>query len=405
MKKILILFSVFIIISSGCNRDLSVCPQNSNYRPATSLEKKMSGSVNSFGFKIFQEIAETDADSNMCISPLSISFALGMAYNGAAGSTQEALHQTLEYENMSEQEINETYQSLIHLLTALDPKVDFDIANSAWPRVDFQILESYLDILREYFEAEIEKLDFSDPNAVDIINNWVKDNTQGKIEKILEFIPPDAVLYLINALYFKGDWTYQYDPDDTYESDFTCADRSTVTCEMMSQKITTGFFTTESFKAIDLPYGDGHFSMTIFLPDEDKGIKNLIAQFTPENWAVWMDSFSEQEVDLQMPKFEISYEIELKDVLTALGMGIAFSGSADFSKITENRDIFISRVIHKTFIQVDEVGTEAAAVTAVEFRETAIGNTMILNRPFIYVIRDHVADNLLFMGILSNPDE
>lgn len=274
LQKILTVIIIFSFLCSSCNRDFSVCPQNSSYRPATSLEKKMSGSANSFGFKIFQEIAETD-----------------------------------------------------------------------------------------------------------------------------------AVLYLINALYFKGDWTYQFDPDNTFESDFTCADRSTVTCEMMSQKITAEFSTTESFKAIDLPYGDGHFSMTIILPDQDIRLEDIIAQFTAENWLVWMESFSEQEVDLQMPKFEISYDKELKDVLTALGMGIAFSGSADFSKITENLDIFISRVIHKTFIQVDEVGTEAAAVTAVEFRETAVGNTMILNRPFIYVIRDHVADNLLFMGILSNLDE
>jgi len=398
------IFSTFLILTSGCNRDFSSCPQNSSYRPATTLEKKIASSSNSFGFNLFREIAKTDIDSNMFISPLSISFALGMAYNGAAGTTQQAMHQILEYENFSLQEINQTYKSLIQLLTTLDPLVNFDIANSAWPRQDFQILVSFLDVLREYFAAEVETLDFSDPQAVAIINNWVKNNTQGKIEKILEWIPPDAVLYLINALYFKGDWTYQFDPENTFESDFNCTDGSTVTCEMMSQEITTDFLTTESFKAIDLPYGDGHFSMTIFLPAEGKRLEDIITQFTPENWAVWMESFSEQEVNLNMPKFEISYGIELKDVLTALGMGIAFSGYADFSKITENHDIFISRVIHKTFIQVDEVGTEAAAVTAVEFRETAVGAYMILDRPFIYVIRDHVADNLLFMGILSSPD-
>ena len=403
MKKIVILLSVILIFFLACNRDFSSCLQNDSFRPASTLEKKMVSSSNAFGFKIFREIAKTDIDSNIFISPLSISFALGMAYNGAEGATQQAMHEVLEYGDMSLPEINQTYQSLISLLTTLDPLVEFDIANSAWPRLGFQVQESFMEVLKEYFQAEIQELDFSDPQAVAIINNWVKTNTQGKIEEIIKRIPPAVVLYLINALYFKGDWTYQFDPENTIESDFTCYNDSIITCDMMRQTINADYLTTESFQALDLPYGEGNFSMIIILPNQGTQLEDIVVQMTPENWTLWTKNFSEQEVTVRMPKFELSYGIELKEVLTALGMGIAFAPGADFCKI--NCGIYISRVIHKTFIQVDEEGTEAAAVTAVEFlKGSAEGIYMILNRPFIYVIWDHVTDNLLFMGILAHPN-
>ena len=379
-------------------------------RQLSKSEEKIIESGTKFGLKIFKTMVADQPDSNIIISPLSISMALGMTYNGAATSTLDAMHQTLEFDDLSEDEINQSYLDLLELLTELDPKVRFDIANSIWYREDFDIRESFVNVNQDYFKAEVSELDFSRSDAADIINAWVNASTNGLIEEIVDNpINPLTVMFLINAIYYKGTWTYEFDPESTHEASFYYPDGSSLTCQMMQCKSEFDYFTNDRFQAIDLLYGDGNFSMTIILPNSDIDIDELIQSIDDEQWLEWMDSFSQDSVQLALPKFKLRYYRKLNDALTAIGMGIAFSGAADFSGMCEGGGLFISEVRHKTYIEVNEEGTEAAAVTSVEIREKSIGAgdqpvIMNVNRPFIFAIRERNSETILFMGKVFEPD-
>lgn len=401
MYKILnFILMVFISIS------LTQCIKNSSNnlpRKLTDSEKELTTSDNGFGFKLFSEIVKEEKDKNVFISPLSVSMALGMTYNGANGSTKEAMQKTLGFDGLSTQEINASYKSLIELLTDLDPKVIFQIANSIWYRQGLSFEEDFLNLCKEYFDAEVRGLDFGDPNAKDTINLWVDTHTNGKIKEIVKDIYADDVMFLINAIYFKGTWTYQFDKDETRDDSFTLPDGSKEPCKMMELKADSlQYFSNADFQCIDLTYGDGYFSMTIFLPRPGKNIDSLIAEFNEENWDKWMNSFSVQKGVLELPKFKITYGIKLNDVLKALGMGIAFTGYADFSKMSPE-GLCISRVRHKTFIEVNEEGTEAAAATSVGMTYEGGGFYMRVDHPFVFVIRENNSQTILFMGKIVEP--
>lgn len=402
----------FIIVTTICIMSINCSDSSTNtdiraIRDLTYSEVELKESSNQFGLKLFGKIVETEQDKNIFISPLSVSMALGMTYNGAAGTTLEAMHETLEYGDLTIQEVNESYRSLIELLTELDPKVIFDIANSIWYREGFPVENDFLTTNQDYFDAVVRALDFSSDDAADIINAWVNENTNGKIEKIVDKpIDPLTVMFLINAIYFKGTWTYEFDEENTTDDIFYLPDGSEKECKMMSHKCDHNYFENEQFQAIDLPYGDAGFSMTILLPKPKVNIDSLIVQMNNETWNSWLGSFSEQEVNLYLPKFNLEYEISLNDVLSALGMSIAFDpGRADFTKINSAGNLYISNVKHKTFVKVNEEGTEAAAVTSVEISLTSIGNdiTMRINRPFVFAIRENHSGTILFIGKIVEP--
>ncbi len=380
-------------------------------RELTVAEKELIESDNSFGLKLFRRLVEADKESNIFISPLSISMALGMALNGAAGETRLVIQETLELNGLTPEDVNRSYQSLIELLTNLDKAVKFEIANSIWCREGFQVKQEFYDLNRTYFGAEVAELDFNLPSAADIINNWVDNRTHGKISEIVDSpISPLMMMFLINAIYFKGDWTCQFDRDLTRSADFFLVDESKVALEMMNLESDFLYFENDIFQSVDLPYGNGDFSMAIFLPklnDISADADNLIARFTSENWNVWQDSFDTSTVMLSLPKFELEYEKKLNDILTDMGMGLAFKPyQADFSRISDINDLHISEVKHKTYVKVDEEGTEAAAVTSVGFGTTSVppGNKiMIVNRPFVLVIKENKSGALLFVGKIVNP--
>jgi len=384
----------------------SVSPDPKVSRELTPAERTLVQSDNKFGLKLFKEVIKEEKDKNVFISPLSVSMALGMTYNGANGSTQEAMQKTLELDGLTIQEVNESYKSLIDLLKGLDPKVRFQIANSIWYRRSLTFEEEFINLNRTYFNAEVSGLDFSDLKAVDIINGWVDKNTNGKIKEIVDPpIDPLTVMFLINAIYFKGFWTYKFDKSLTKDDWFTLPDGSKKPCKMMIQDGEFQYFHNADFQAIDLPYGDGDFSMTIFLPNPQKDIDSLIAEFNQENWSLWINSFSKQEMTLEFPKFTLEYELKLNDVLTALGMGIAFDpDQADFTKMYKGPEpLFISQVKHKTYVEVNEEGTEAAAVTSVEIMTTGLPPLMRVDRPFVFVIRENKSQTILFMGKIVEP--
>ncbi|MEA1912385.1 MAG: serpin family protein [candidate division WOR-3 bacterium] len=404
MSKILN-FNIVLLLCIGlvqCTKN----PVSPVFRELTNAEKGLVESDNRFGLKLFREVIKEEEDKNVFISPLSVSMALGMTYNGANGSTQEAMQTTLELDGLTIQEVNESYESLIELLTQLDPKVQFQIANSIWYRQEYSFEEEFINRCKTYFNALVRGLDFNDSNAADTINEWVNENTNGKIKEIIDKpIDPLTVMFLIDAIYFKGIWTYEFDKEQTKDDQFYLPYGTRKSCKMMEQKGDFQYFSNADFQAVDLPYGDGDFSMTIFLPHPEKNIDSLIAEFNEENWNQWISSFSEQEITLQLPKFTLEYEIKLNDVLKALGMEIAFDGNrADFTKMYKPGGIYIDRVKHKTFVKVNEEGTEAAAVTSVEMKFVSVsGFYMRVDRPFVFVIRENQSQTILFIGKIVEP--
>lgn len=399
MPKILSLILVLCICLGGAQ-----CASSpASARELTSAEQGLVQSDNAFGFKLFTEIVKQEQDQNIFISPLSVAMALGMTLIGARGDTRQAMEATLELSGLTEQEINESYQSLLELLTGLDEKVQFKIANSIWYRQGELIEEEFINLNKTYFDAEVSELDFCDPNAPKVINGWVDENTSGKIEEIVKVIKPSTVMFLINAIYFKGAWTYQFEEESTRDDLFILTDGSQKSCRMMEQEGEFQYFENSDFQAIDLPYGDGHFSMAIFLPREGKNIDSLISEFNQDNWNEWINSFSGEELTLQMPKFTLEYELKLNEVLQALGMGIAFTGGADFTGMRESGGLWIDEVKHKTFLEVNEEGTEAAAVTSVTMIES-VPPLMRVDRPFVFMIRENHSQTLLFMGKIVEPN-
>jgi len=255
--------------------DNSVTPEPQDEQPVrtpdnlSASEIELAGSANRFGLKLFRELIDQEGvEKNLFISPLSVSMALGMTCNGANGATRDEMRSTLELSGLSIEEANRSYQSLMHLLTNLDPDVTFTIANSIWSRLGLPIKPEFVDLNKTYFNALVRELDFSNPESADTINDWVEDNTGGKIKDIVKKpISPDAVMFLINAIYFKADWAEQFEPDSTYDGIFNLTDSTTVSCPMMTRPDSFDVYTGATFSALDLPYGDSSFSMMLFLPD------------------------------------------------------------------------------------------------------------------------------------------
>ncbi len=398
----------FAFLWSGCSKDVSPLGPVGMHT-LTPLEKKVVSSSNDFGFNLFKEIVREDSSKNIFVSPLSVSIALGMTLNGANGETERAMKTTLGFGDMDLKSVDEAYKSLITYLLQADPKVVFELANSIWYRNSFPFEQSFFDVVRTYFQSDVQGLNFNDPNSVKIINNWVAAKTHNKIKSILDRIDRNAVMFLINAIYFKGTWTYQFKKEATQEDQFYLPDGSTISVLMMNQSGEYDYFETNQFQAIDLPYGDGAYSMTIFLPKPGVSLDSLIDELNPRTWQSWMGQFEKEKGGILLPKFTLRYKIRLNDVLKTLGMEIAFSPSADFTRMSKKGELYIGFVKHKTFAKVDEEGTEAAAVTVVGMYRTSVGDgdngfTMVVNRPFLCVIREHASNALVFVGKVGHPE-
>jgi serine protease inhibitor len=359
-----------------------------------------------FGFKIFNQLILEDKDQNIFISPLSILLALAMTYNGAVGDTSLAMADALEFTGFDLEELNTGFKDLMTSIENADYEIELAIANSIWMNLGFKAREDFIERNNKYYSSEIREIDFADAGTVDTINGWIAGKTSNKIKKMLDAIPADAVMYLINAIYFKGNWTDEFDGGMTADDDFYLADGSTKKVLMMNKWQELPYYAGDGYSAVRLPYGQEKFSMYIILPDKGESLDSLISSLDADGWEEITDSFSERQVELSMPKYKMEYGIKLlNDVLIDMGMGIAFGPDADFSGIRE--DIFISRVLHKAVIEVNEKGSEAAAATVVEMVETAIEVEepveFTVNRPFFFVIADDRSGSILFMGKVMEP--
>jgi serpin B len=406
--KMKIIGITLIILTLG-----SSCERTANEDPVFEYNKKSAEVIqtnNHFGLNLFSNIIASEEKANVMISPTSISLAMGMAYNGAETSTKEAFDSVLNYEGLTRAEVNEITRDLIKTLVTNSKGNLLEIANSVWYRTNFPVFESFIEMNKTYYGAEVKELDFADPAAVDAINSWVADKTHDKIDKIIEELPPESMMLLINALYFNCLWEIEFDADETKTEPFYNEDQTTFgDVDMMTTEEKFNYAATDNYTAVELPYKNGKFSMHLFLPSNGTSLDELIDKLDGESWNEWIEAFSEHEkVQVTIPKFKFDYQRSLGDDLSGMGLGVAFTEDADFSGISEI-DLLISKVIHKTYIDVNEEGTEAAAVTAVEIGVTSIGPgggpvIIRLDRPFLFAITENSSKSIVFIGKMMEPE-
>mgnify|MGYP003813092465 CR=1 FL=1 len=367
---------------------------------------------NTFGLEIFQKIRENSAEENVMISPLSISVALAMAYNGADNATKTEMEKTLKLFGLTPEEINASYKQLIEALQSVDEKVVFELANAIFYKNGFAVKPDFLNINGNNYDAEVSSLDFNSPSAVETINNWVATKTHDKILSIIDQLNPDDRMVLLNAVYFNGIWTTEFEKEGTKLHNFTKNNGESIEVPMMNKEDKLEYISNSLFKAVKLPYGKGQYNMIVMLPAEDKNSQNIIDALSADNLTKWENEFkTEDHVVVTMPRFKFSFETSLNEVLNEMGMQKAFSGQADFSKITDQEDLFISSVRHKSFIDVNENGTEAAAVTSITFTNTSAGpgDTVqkiyfTVDKPFVFAITEKDTGAIIFMGEVQNPE-
>ncbi len=365
--------------------------------------------VRDFSWKFFQTAVGTASKpGNLFVSPASIYLALAMTLNGSDGQTRADMLTALASQGLSADTINQASRDWITLLNTTSDKTRLSIANSIWYRSGFNIDAKFLQTNADFFNAGARTLDFSKPEAVTTINQWVKDQTAGKIDKIIDKIDDNVIMYLLNAIYFKSDWKNPFEANKTGDREFR-ASSGTVTTKFMAKQGSFQYIDMNGRRGVMLPYVDERFAFFAILPADTETAPAMTAALSGQDLASLLASAKATELDLALPKFELRYEDKLADELTALGMGVAFApGQADFSLMQPSRakNLYINQVFHKTYCKVDEKGTEAAAVTGVEVGVTSMPPVNIqlnFDRPFLFGILDTQSNVPLFMGILDNP--
>jgi len=363
---------------------------------------------NAFGVELFREVAYVD-NKNLMLSPISAGTALTMLLNGCGGDTYNQLKAMLKYpDDLGIARINEAWGILVSQLLDADPKVNIALANAIFYREGFTVKEPFLNTMSEDYGAQIEALDFSHPSALETINGWASDHTNGKIPKVLNEISAEAVMFLMNALYFKGDWSYQFDKSLTEDRPFYPDTGDPYDVSTMNGEAGAKVVYDDDYQAIELPYGRTNFTMVVIVPHGS--LEGFIASFTPEIWSEITAGIDGQpeygKTEVFMPKFKFSYEKVLNDQLKSMGMIDAFDPyMADLSGISDAQ-IYVDFVKQNTFVDVNEEGTEAAAVTTIGINLTSVSpqpQVFRIDRPFVFAIRERTTNTLLFIGQVINP--
>ncbi len=413
---LLLAMTGLVVIAFSCEKNKTGNPDTDPGDPVIiSLEtsqKNVVDSANRFAFDLFKTIlSESKGAENIMISPFSISSALSMTLNGATGETFDVMKKALRLENSSLDEINSTYLKLMSEMVPVDERVTVEIANSVWVEKRLNVKQQFIDDLNKWYEAEARGIDVTDPNAVKTVNNWIAGKTHDKITDMLDKLDSNLAMLLINAVYFNGKWRYRFNTDETKEELFYLSPSIPEKVPMMHLEENFKVAKLGNATLIDLPYGQGNYSMTVILPDEGYNVSDLSGDLDPAKWNTWMEILdgNTHKVDLSMPKFKYSYKRLLNDDLVGLGMGQAFSGMATFNNISD-QGLYIDAVIHQSFIETNEEGTEAAAATVVEIGFTSAGPdvqpTVLkvdINRPFLYCIHETSTGTILFIGKVDDP--
>lgn len=376
----------------------------------TGAEIEIVSRSNDFAFKLYGESLDGLGSRNALISPLSIQAALAMTYQGARGDTRDAIANAIGVNGLAVETVNAYFKKLINDLPQLDPQTKLEVANSIWYRQGFEVIPAFLDVNRTYFNAEVNALDFNADSSVERINDWVKTKTHDKIEKIVNQLEADLMMLLLNAVYFKGGWEQQFDNALTARDVFHHGTDAAhvLHADYMRLEHTFPVAGHAKFDAIELPYGNKKFSMVALRPKDGVTVADLVETFSGTGqWAALLNesSFSPRKIKLHFPKFKFSYSNKLNDELAALGMTTAFSPTADFTGINLQGQLRISEVRHKSFIEVNEEGTEATAVTSVGIVLTSVPVVPVMkfDRPFLFVIRESSSGLIMFVGQVNDP--
>ncbi len=401
----LLIFAHALILLS-CEKE-TVAPKGIKDIKLSPEETSVIAASNQFGFEMMQDIlANAEEHENLLISPLSISYALCMTYNGAESETRSKMAQCLNLDGMPLPEVNESYHHLTESLQHADDKITMEIANSIWYRDTYPVEDEFIQVNQDYYDAEVSPIDFSNTEAAkETMNNWVANRTHDKIDRIVEYIDPLDVMFLMNAVYFRGQWKHQFDEDKTTQRSFYPRDGEMIQVPTMNIEKGFQFLENDICSGVELPYGRGNFTMVLLLPDEGYFPEDIVSSFTAETWDNMISDGTSKEILVALPKFKFSYNKMLNQTLKNLGMDKAFDeNEANFEKINRNGDLYISRVNHKSFIDVNEEGTEAAAVTSVGVTVTSMPDNINFNRPFVFAIREQSTNTILFSGIVERPE-
>jgi serine protease inhibitor len=412
--KVLFPTCVFITMLCGCLPAMHPPdPVNSQPGPVAVIKTDplISAVNNRFAFTLLEELRFEKPDINLFMSPLSLSMALAMSANGAAGDTLAAITRALQMGGMSTAQINPGLRALKTALMAADPTVKLAIADSLWAHQDVPFKSAFLAVNHKFYDADVATLDFGEPRSVNTINRWVDRQTRGLIDKIID---PETLqgltMLLLDAVYFKGRWSEPFQKGDTRDHSFALLEGEK-TVQMMSQTGMYEYLETEGFQAVRLPYGNKRLELLVFLPAKKSSLADFCKTLTPEKWGEWLGQMAERDGTIGLPRFTATYDVTLNDALAALGMGLAFdSEKADFSAMSDQH-MWLDFVRQKAYLKVDEEGTEAAAVTAVAPAGCAVPPPgpqpfeMIVDRPFFLAIHDRDTDTILFMGTIVDPEE
>ncbi|TDF92754.1 serpin family protein [Paenibacillus piri] len=409
-SKLLAAGMLLVLIVTACaNPSAAPISMEKRQAAAAGIDSRIVKASNEFGMQLHRQLVQSEQNKkNIFISPASISLALAMTYNGSKGETQIAMAKTMGWQGMSLDELNRGNETLISLLQQPGSGVQVRIANSLWSRKGKSFHSDFMKTNQSFYDAKATELDFNNPKAPDTINDWVKKNTNGKIPKMIESIDPMEVLILMNAVYFNGGWKKEFQPSATKEESFKLQDGSTKQVQMMAQTGTYEYLQEEGFQAIRLPYGDGQMNMLVILPDESSSL-GAVHEKLWINHSRLHQPFQQKQGEIKLPRFKIEYSEQLKEPLKAMGLTLPFDEvKADFSGMAPvPPNLFISMVTHKTFVEVNEKGTEAAAVTSVHMSATSAPIDkpfqMTINRPFFFAIEDRQTDAWLFVGSVVEP--
>ncbi len=394
------------VAAAGCQGD-SVQPEADEpaLRQLSTEEEELVTSINTFAFDLIQDLAQHRPQDNVFLSPYSINLALSMTLNGASDNTLESIHQGLEHDVISPQEINKAYSELTPFLQRLDRQVDFTLATGLWHDRGLRAEPLPHDVLSAYYGANVHDMAFGRRKSPDIINKWVQDQTDGRITGLVEKLDPDASMYVTSAVHFAGDWSAPFEAV-TAPGTFHLTDGTTTTTDMMfASQASYRFYEDEQKQIIDIPYGSQQYSMTLVVPKERDSLQSIANQLDATTFRYCLQQMDTLNNDLYIPKFAIAYQTSLKPVLARLGMGVAFSDSADFKRlfVDPTTTIPLSDVLHKAVITVDETGTEALTSTVTQASAAANPNSVHIDRSFLFFIRENHTGVIMFAGRLNRP--
>lgn len=408
MKTPLII-AFFVLIAFSCKLD-SESQATTDLTP-NEKSAKIIAADNQFGLEIFQKINNSLTEQkNTMISPMSISLALAMAYNGAAGDTKTQMESMLHKSGLTPEDINQNYKDLVSALASHDPKVELAISNAIFYRNTFSVKADFIATNQNYYEAEVAGLDFTKTTeTLNKVNGWVDAKTKGKIDKIINQVKPEDIMYILNAIYFNGEWKYRFDAGQTTSQPFSKEDNTSIQVPTMTIENSFNYYNDTNFEMLEIPYGSGKFSMLILLPKSGKKADDVISSLAPANLNSWISKLTETKKTVYLPKFEFKFDKSLISNLQDLGMVDAFNPlKSNSSGISDAAQLFISEVMHKSYIKVDEKGTEAAAVTGITIGVTSIGPDLAVFRvdhPFVFLIREKDTNSILFMGKVVDPSK